>query len=620
MLSAQLPNPQFDRFGRTSMRYLAGIMLLRLQGLIFLALFLAVTMFSNVVGNLGVVPLVGRVAYLPALVLAMAAAGGLILGLTKWGQTSAVALYEGLLVAGGIAFAIVDQPGGGQAPAFRDPATIFHLLLLPIAVALVTYWPVLFAIRRGGLAALNQPVMPEYKEEEPPPQPPEVYIPQPREESSGLPERRGTGSTTMSSAYAEEAVAIPESTTGTPPMAPPPRFEQPVAAEAEAPPGDIDLNPAVPGLVAPAAAETGPTTPIWQEEPPEVPMSMEWLKLPGMLRMRSQVSGGFPPASFARLTGIRTVSLEPGEARVEMPVSDWLRNSTGLLSAGVIGYLADSPMGSAVFTELGPGQVITTSEMAVNYLRPVSRDATKLLAVARLVQIGRSYAFTEVTITDDKDKLVGHGTARNLLIEVSVPEGEFQAPPRQELKPGYVDPYLRPVRGEVLPPAIWTEKSGLEMQRMWLAGELPNSPLAELVGLRRNAVSEGSVTMTAPASHWLESPARRLYGGALALLADAGLTSAVQTTVPAGTAIAPLDIKLQFLRPVRANGRDLTIKADVVHRGRTLAAASAEVLIPGGKVAALATSTWLIVPDFSWATDPWVPTDQVRVTEDEADN
>jgi hypothetical protein len=57
----------------------------------------------------------------------------------------------------------------------------------------------------------------------------------------------------------------------------------------------------------------------------------------------------------------------------------------------------------------------------------------------------------------------------------------------------------------------------------------------------------------------------------------------------------------------------------VVHRGKTLAVANAEVLAPGGKVAALATSTWLIVPDFSWATDRWVPTDQVEVTEEDTD-
>jgi uncharacterized protein (TIGR00369 family) len=240
-----------------------------------------------------------------------------------------------------------------------------------------------------------------------------------------------------------------------------------------------------------------------------------------------------------------------------------------------------------------------------------------LVATARLIQMGRSYAFSDVIITDDNYNLLAHGTARNLLFDISVPEGPFELPARQRVDPYYVDPYRRPVQGAVLPPEVWTELSGLEMQQRFQSGELPNSPLNELFAMRRTEVSEGSVTIEAPASHWLESPARRLYGGAIALLADSGMTNAVQTTAPAGTAIAPLDIKVQFLRPVRANGREVTVRSNVVHRGRTLAVANAEVLAPGGKVAALATSTWLIVPDFSWATDRWVSTDKVEVTEDD---
>ena len=607
MLSAQLPNPQYDRHGRTSMRHLAGIMLLRLQGLIFLGFLLSVTLFASLVGNLKVVPLVGRMVFLPALVLGVGAVLGLLLGLSKWGQTNAVGAYEGLLVLGMITFAIVDHPGGGETAAIRDPATIFYLVVLPVVVALVTYVPLLQAVRRGGWGALNAPIQPVWKkEDERPPKPHEMYIPTPREEVEDLPLARGAGAPAIVSPIPADAGTLPPSAPRTTPeMAPPPSLvvaAKPPVAEPEPP--------------EPQAR----SVPIWQEEPPVIPLSLEWLKLSGMLRMRAALTGDFPPASFARLTGLETVSLAPGEARAEMPVSDWLRNSTGLISGGVMAFMADYPMGSSVFSELGPGKVITTSEMTVNYLSPVSRDARKLLAVAKLVQIGRSYAFSEVSITDDKDRLVGHGTARNLLLDVSVPEGPFEAPPHQQLDPGYVDPYLRTVRGEILPPKSWTEMDGLEMQRKWLSGELPDSPLTELVGLRRTAVEEGSVTMAAPATPWLESPARRLYGGAIALLADACLTSAVHTTVPAGTAIAPLDIKLQFLRPVRANGRELTIRSTVVHRGRTMAVANAEVVIPGGKVAALATSTWLIVPDFSWATDRWVPTDQVEVTEDDADS
>ena len=49
------------------------------------------------------------------------------------------------------------------------------------------------------------------------------------------------------------------------------------------------------------------------------------------------------------------------------------------------------------------------------------------------------------------------------------------------------------------------------------------------------------------------------------------------TTLPAGTASARMDLRVQFLRPVRVDGVPLTSRATVVHRGRGLAAARAEV-------------------------------------------
>ena len=111
---------------------------------------------------------------------------------------------------------------------------------------------------------------------------------------------------------------------------------------------------------------------------------------------------------------------------------------------------------------------------------------------------------------------------------------------------------------------------------------------------------------------------RRLYGGAIALLADTALTSPAQTTVAAGTAIAPLDLRIQNLRPLMPNGGEITVNATVFHRGKTLGVVNAEVLNPEGKVAATATSTFLVVPDFNWASETWaVPTDEVEVVEDD---
>ena len=51
------------------------------------------------------------------------------------------------------------------------------------------------------------------------------------------------------------------------------------------------------------------------------------------------------------------------------------------------------------------------------------------------------------------------------------------------------------------------------------------------------------------------------------MLADAAMMIAVLTTAPAGTGIAALDLKANFLRPVSGDGRDLTARAVVERTG-----------------------------------------------------
>jgi uncharacterized protein (TIGR00369 family) len=70
----------------------------------------------------------------------------------------------------------------------------------------------------------------------------------------------------------------------------------------------------------------------------------------------------------------------------------------------------------------------------------------------------------------------------------------------------------------------------------------------------------------------------------------------VQTTLPAGTAFAPVDLKVCFLRPVSPDGRDLLARGTVIHRGRSMAIAISEVFNADGKKAAVATGSTVILP------------------------
>jgi uncharacterized protein (TIGR00369 family) len=70
----------------------------------------------------------------------------------------------------------------------------------------------------------------------------------------------------------------------------------------------------------------------------------------------------------------------------------------------------------------------------------------------------------------------------------------------------------------------------------------------------------------------------------------------VQTTLPAGTAFAPVDLKVYFLRPVPPDGRDLLARGTVLHRGRTVAIGTSDVFDADGKKVAVATGSSVIMP------------------------
>jgi class 3 adenylate cyclase len=74
---------------------------------------------------------------------------------------------------------------------------------------------------------------------------------------------------------------------------------------------------------------------------------------------------------------------------------------------------------------------------------------------------------------------------------------------------------------------------------------------------------------------------------------------ATGSTAPAGTAFNTIDLKVNYLRPVLPGESELRAKATVVHRGRTIALVSCDIL-DADKLVAQATSSFLILPGRFW--------------------
>jgi uncharacterized protein (TIGR00369 family) len=333
----------------------------------------------------------------------------------------------------------------------------------------------------------------------------------------------------------------------------------------------------------------------------------------GRERMRRWQQGAMPPPPLFHLTGAMPTKFGDDTAEAEMPASGWLCNPAGVIGGGTLAILADIAFGCSVETKLPAATPYTTAEMSLTFLRPVrpGKQATPgtLTAGGQAIHAGRSVGLSEAfLLAGEDDRLIAHGTSRLSILPRIDPApdppapGQTFEPPEQPMP----DPYLRPPPETVLPQEIWAELSGAEILAKQIRGELPPPPNHYLTGMRPVEMAEGSVTAVMPATEWLASPTRLLQGGTIAMFADTAMAMAVLTRASPGTAVAGLDLKVNYLRPVPPDGRDLTAEAAVEHSGRTLAISRARVSNADGKPVALATGSAMYLPDRAASLDPEV--------------
>ncbi|ABD10210.1 aromatic compound degradation protein PaaI [Frankia sp. CcI156] len=140
--------------------------------------------------------------------------------------------------------------------------------------------------------------------------------------------------------------------------------------------------------------------------------------------------------------------------------------------------------------------------------------------------------------------------------------------------------------------------SGLEFLSAMRDGRIPPPPISRLFDFRPVEVAPGDVVFTCLPDESAYNPIGLVHGGLVCTILDTATACAVHSTLAAAVAYTSIEIKVNYLRPVRVVvGRPsrLTAHGWVTRPGRRVAFAEGDVRDDQGKVVATASSTCLIM-------------------------
>jgi uncharacterized protein (TIGR00369 family) len=137
-------------------------------------------------------------------------------------------------------------------------------------------------------------------------------------------------------------------------------------------------------------------------------------------------------------------------------------------------------------------------------------------------------------------------------------------------------------------------RSGLEILRAMIDGELPPPPIMRLLDMDRFEADAGRVTVYLTPQEFHYNPLGSVHGGVLATLLDTATGCSVHSTLPAGIGYTSVDLNTKFLRPVTVGSGQLRCEGSVLSKGRRTALAEARLTDAAGRLVAHATSTCLL--------------------------
>ena len=123
------------------------------------------------------------------------------------------------------------------------------------------------------------------------------------------------------------------------------------------------------------------------------------------------VEGRVPLPAAAVTLGWELVAVDPDEGTIEVAftATDAFLNPAGVVQGGFLAAMLDDTLGPALVAGLDPGDFAPTTDLHVQFLRPVKPG--RLLGRGRVVRRGRDVGFLAGELLDEDGVVVAVATA-----------------------------------------------------------------------------------------------------------------------------------------------------------------------------------------------------------------
>ena len=118
----------------------------------------------------------------------------------------------------------------------------------------------------------------------------------------------------------------------------------------------------------------------------------------------TRIREAFASVPYAKFLGLELGEIRNGEASICLEVRDELKQNQGVMHGGAVASLIDTAAAFAVVTKLDAGERVTTTDLTIHFLRPITKG--RLTAIARVLRSGRRLFVLTVEVWDDAQTLV----------------------------------------------------------------------------------------------------------------------------------------------------------------------------------------------------------------------